>query len=94
MSTSSQNTPPLSEALCKHSLVRKVSFTGSTKMGSLISKHRAESVKKVIMELGGNCPFIVFDDADLDHAVSELMILKSRHSGQACITANRATLLP
>lgn len=87
--TSHGNTASISEALCKHPLVRKVTFTGSTKIGSLISKHCAEGVKKVTMELGGNCPFIVFNDADLDHAVSELMTLKWRHVGQACITANR-----
>ena len=89
MPTSHANTASISEALCKHSLVRKVTFTGSTKIGSLISKHCAKGVKKVTMELGGNCPFIVFDDADLEHAVSELMTLKWRHVGQACITANR-----
>ena len=87
--TSHGNTASISETLCKHPLVRKVTFTGSTKIGSLISKHCAEGVKKVTMELGGNCPFIVFEDADLDHAVSELMTLKWRHVGQACITANR-----
>jgi succinate-semialdehyde dehydrogenase len=75
--------------MCKHPLVRKVTFTGSTKIGALISKHCAEGVKKITMELGGNCPFIVFDDADLEQAVSELMTLKWRHVGQACITANR-----
>jgi len=87
--TSHINTAAITEAMCKHPLVRKVTFTGSTKIGSLISKHCAEGVKKVTMELGGNCPFIVFDDADLEHAVSELMTLKWRHVGQACITANR-----
>jgi succinate-semialdehyde dehydrogenase/glutarate-semialdehyde dehydrogenase len=89
LTTSHSNTATISEAMCKHPLVRKVTFTGSTKIGAIISKHCAEGVKKVTMELGGNCPFIVFDDADLEHAVSELMVLKWRHVGQACITANR-----
>jgi succinate-semialdehyde dehydrogenase len=89
LTTSHTNTASISEAMCKHPLVRKVTFTGSTKIGSLISKHCAEGVKKVTMELGGNCPFIIFNDADLEHAVSELMTLKWRHVGQACITANR-----
>ncbi|KAI0595026.1 aldehyde dehydrogenase [Biscogniauxia sp. FL1348] len=87
--TSLANTPALSEALCKHPLVKKVSFTGSTRVGRIISAHCAEGLKKLTLELGGNCPFIVFDDANLEQARDELMALKFRHAGQACITANR-----
>lgn len=87
--TSLDNTPSLSESLCRHPLVKKVTFTGSTRVGKLIAKHCSDGLKKVTLELGGNCPFIVFDDADLDHAATQLMALKWRHAGQACITANR-----
>lgn len=89
ITTSNKNTPAVSERLCKHPLVRKVTFTGSTTVGSIVAKHCAEGLKKVTMELGGNCPFIVFDDGDLDQAVAALMILKWRTAGQACTHANR-----
>lgn len=89
ISTDNDNTPAVSERLCKHPLVRKVTFTGSTRVGSIVAKHCSEGVKKVTMELGGNCPFIVFDDADLKEAVAALMILKWRTAGQACTHANR-----
>lgn len=87
--TSSANTPDVAEALCKHPLVKKVSFTGSTTIGSLIAKHCAEGLKKVSLELGGNCPFLVFDDCNQEHALEALFTLKWRHAGQACVTANR-----
>lgn len=89
LTTDLENTPPLSEALCKHPLVKKVTFTGSTRVGKLIAAHCAHGLKKLTLELGGNCPFIVFDDANLDQALEQLMALKWRHAGQACITANR-----
>lgn len=89
LTTDLENTPPLSEALCKHPLVKKVTFTGSTRVGKLVAAHCAQGLKKVTLELGGNCPFIVFDDANLDQALEQLMTLKWRHAGQACITANR-----
>lgn len=89
LTTDLANTPSLSESLCKHPLVKKVSFTGSTRVGKLIAGHCATGLKKVTLELGGNCPFIVFDDANLDLALDQLMALKWRHAGQACITANR-----
>ncbi|KAK5744132.1 hypothetical protein LTR17_002162 [Elasticomyces elasticus] len=89
ITTSNRNTPDLSETLCKHALVKKVSFTGSTAVGSIIVKNCAEGLKKVTLELGGNCPFIVFDDCDQDHALAQLQALKWRHAGQACVTANR-----
>ncbi|KAH8688796.1 Aldehyde/histidinol dehydrogenase [Talaromyces proteolyticus] len=88
ISTDNSNTPSVSERLCKHPSVRKVTFTGSSRVGSIIAKHCSEGLKKVTMELGGNCPFIVFDDADLKEAVAALMILKWRTAGQACTHAN------
>lgn len=89
ITTDNSNTPTVSEALCKHPLVRKVSFTGSTAVGRIVSRHCSDGLKKVTMELGGNCPFIVFDDGDLDQAIAALMILKWRTAGQACTHANR-----
>ena len=89
LTTDLANTPPLSEALCKHPLVKKVTFTGSTRVGKLVAAHCAHGLKKLTLELGGNCPFLVFDDANLDQALDQLMALKWRHAGQACITANR-----
>jgi acyl-CoA reductase-like NAD-dependent aldehyde dehydrogenase len=76
--TSMENTPALSEALCRHELVKKVTFTGSTRVGKLVAKICADGLKKVTLELGGNCPFIVFDDADLDYA-AERMLLSPLH---------------
>ncbi len=70
-------------------LVRKVTFTGSTPVGKQLLKQCAEGVKKVSMELGGNAPFIVFDDADIDMAVQGVMIAKYRNAGQTCVCANR-----
>ncbi|KAI1327104.1 aldehyde dehydrogenase [Xylariaceae sp. FL0255] len=87
--TTLENTPALSEALCKHPLVKKVSFTGSTRVGKILSVHCAPNLKKLTLELGGNCPFLVFDDANLDQAVKALVPLKFRHAGQTCVTANR-----
>ncbi|KAI8282824.1 putative succinate-semialdehyde dehydrogenase [Colletotrichum sp. SAR11_57] len=89
ITTSLDNTPEVAEALCKHPLTKKVSFTGSTAIGSLIAKHCSEGLKKVTLELGGNCPFIIFDDCNQEQALEALLALKWRHAGQACITANR-----
>lgn len=69
--------------------VRKVTFTGSTEVGKELIRQSADTVKKVSMELGGNAPFIVFDDADLDKAVEGAMMSKFRNSGQTCVCANR-----
>lgn len=69
--------------------VRKVTFTGSTAVGKLLVKQSADTLKKVSLELGGNSPFIVFDDADLDVAVEAAMASKYRNSGQTCVCANR-----
>ena len=74
---------------CTNPIVRKVSVTGSTEIGKLVMKMSAETVKKVSLELGGNAPFIVFDDADLDAAVAGAMASKYRNSGQTCVCANR-----
>ncbi|MEF1172293.1 NAD-dependent succinate-semialdehyde dehydrogenase [Vibrio sinaloensis] len=77
------------EVLCCHPLVRKVSFTGSTLVGKLILRQAADTVKKVSLELGGNAPFIVFEDADLDKAVQGALISKYRNAGQTCVCTNR-----
>lgn len=75
--------------LTQNALVRKLSFTGSTEIGRELMKGCAETIKKVSMELGGNAPFIVFDDADLDAAVEGAMASKFRNSGQTCVCTNR-----
>ncbi len=75
--------------LCRNPLVRKLSFTGSTEIGKLLMRQCADTVKKVSLELGGNAPFIVFDDADLDAAVTGAMASKYRNTGQTCVCANR-----
>ncbi|EPX81757.1 NAD-dependent succinate-semialdehyde dehydrogenase [Litoreibacter arenae] len=69
--------------------VRKVTFTGSTEVGKELIRQSADTVKKVSMELGGNAPFLVFDDADIDAAVQGCMVSKFRNSGQTCVCANR-----
>jgi len=69
--------------------VRKLSFTGSTEIGKLLMKQSASTVKKISLELGGNAPFLVFDDADIDAAVTGAMISKYRNTGQTCVCANR-----
>ena len=69
--------------------VRKVTFTGSTEIGKILIRQSADTVKKVSMELGGNAPFIVFDDADLDRAIAGAKIAKYRNSGQTCVCTNR-----
>jgi succinate-semialdehyde dehydrogenase len=89
LTTDLENTPSLSEALCKHPLVKKVTFTGSTRVGKIVASHCAPGLKKVTLELGGNCPFVIFDDANLNQALDQFMALKWRHAGQACVTANR-----
>jgi len=70
-------------------LVRKITFTGSTEVGRLLLQQSASTVKKASMELGGNAPFIIFDDADLDAAIEGLMASKYRNAGQTCVCANR-----
>ncbi|MEJ2045026.1 MAG: NAD-dependent succinate-semialdehyde dehydrogenase [Reinekea sp.] len=77
------------QVLTTHPLVRKISFTGSTTVGKKLLKQAADTVKKATMELGGNAPFIVFDDASLDKAVKGAMASKYRNTGQTCACANR-----
>jgi len=69
--------------------VRKVTFTGSTEVGRILMKQSADTIKKLSLELGGNAPFIVFDDADLDAAVEGAIVSKYRNAGQTCVCANR-----
>ena len=69
--------------------VRKISFTGSTAVGRLLMRQSAEHIKRLSLELGGNAPFVVFDDADLEQAVAGVMISKFRNAGQTCVCANR-----
>jgi succinate-semialdehyde dehydrogenase/glutarate-semialdehyde dehydrogenase len=76
-------------ALMRSETVRKISFTGSTEVGKLLLRQAADTVKRVSLELGGNAPFIVFDDADVDAAVTGAMASKFRNSGQTCVCANR-----
>jgi succinate-semialdehyde dehydrogenase/glutarate-semialdehyde dehydrogenase len=75
--------------LTANPIVRKITFTGSTEIGKLLMKQSADTVKKVSLELGGNAPFIVFDDADLDAAVQGAMASKYRNTGQTCVCVNR-----
>lgn len=89
LTTDLAKTPELSEALTRHPLVKKVTFTGSTRVGKIVARNAADGLKKVTLELGGNCPVLVFDDASLDQTMAQLCPLKWRHAGQACITANR-----
>ena len=83
------NPVAVGEVLTQHPLVRKLSFTGSTEVGKLLMRQCASTVKKVSLELGGNAPFIVFEDADLDAAVEGAIASKYRNAGQTCICANR-----
>ena len=80
---------PVGRELCDSPTVRKLSFTGSTEVGRLLMAQCAPTVKKVSLELGGNAPFIVFDDADLEAAVRGAIASKFRNSGQTCVCANR-----
>ena len=79
----------IGKEFCENHLVRKLTFTGSTEVGRILLRQAADQVMKCSMELGGNAPFIVFDDADLDAAVAGAMISKFRNNGQTCVCANR-----
>jgi succinate-semialdehyde dehydrogenase/glutarate-semialdehyde dehydrogenase len=79
----------IGKELCTHDAVRKVTFTGSTEIGRVLMEQMAGTIKKASMELGGNAPFIVFDDADLDAAVEGALASKYRNAGQTCVCANR-----
>jgi succinate-semialdehyde dehydrogenase / glutarate-semialdehyde dehydrogenase len=84
-----EDAPAIGAELTSSRLVRKVGFTGSNEVGKLLMAQCAKGLKKISLELGGNAPFIVFDDADLDEAVAGTLLNKYRNSGQTCITANR-----
>jgi succinate-semialdehyde dehydrogenase/glutarate-semialdehyde dehydrogenase len=86
---SGEDAPVIGRVLTGSPLVRKLGFTGSTEVGKLLMAQCAAGVKQVSLELGGNAPFLVFDDADLDAAVAGAMLCKYRNSGQTCISANR-----
>lgn len=77
------------EELCANPKVSKITFTGSTRVGQILMRQCSDGIKKMSLELGGNAPFIVFDDADLDAAVEGAMIAKYRNNGQTCVCANR-----
>ena len=81
--------PAIGGEMCANTTVRKLSFTGSTEVGRLLMKQVAPTIKKISLELGGNAPFIVFDDADLDAAVEGALQSKFRNAGQTCVCANR-----
>ncbi|MBC3464860.1 NAD-dependent succinate-semialdehyde dehydrogenase [Pseudomonas sp. RW10S2] len=85
----SGDAPAIGGALQASTVVRKLSFTGSTRTGKLLMRQAADTLKKVSLELGGNAPFIVFDDADLDAAVRGAMASKFRNTGQTCVCVNR-----
>jgi succinate-semialdehyde dehydrogenase/glutarate-semialdehyde dehydrogenase len=84
-----EDAPVIGAEMTSNPTVRKLGFTGSTEIGKLLMAQCAKQVKKVSLELGGNAPFIVFDDADLEEAVAGALICKFRNSGQTCISANR-----
>ena len=81
--------PAIGGELCANPAVRKLTFTGSTDVGRILMRQSADSIKKLSLELGGNAPFIVFDDADLDAAVEGAILCKFRNAGQTCVCANR-----
>jgi succinate-semialdehyde dehydrogenase / glutarate-semialdehyde dehydrogenase len=85
----SKRSSDIGKEFCENPLIRKLTFTGSTEVGRILLKQAADQVLKCSMELGGNAPFIVFDDADLDAAVEGAMISKFRNNGQTCVCANR-----
>ena len=87
--TALDNTPEIGEALCSSNVVRKISFTGSTRVGKLLMRQSSGSLKKLSLELGGNAPFIVFEDADLGLAVDAAIGSKFKSSGQTCVCSNR-----
>src|SRR5829696_2368400 len=83
------NSKPIGEEFCHNPKVAKITFTGSTGVGRWLMKEAGDSIKRLSLELGGNAPFIVFDDADLDAAVEGAMASKFRNAGQTCVCANR-----
>ena len=85
----SNDASAIGKEFCENPTVRKITFTGSTRVGRILLEQAAPQVKKVSMELGGNAPFIVFDDADIDEAVVGAIACKFRNNGQTCVCANR-----
>ncbi len=81
--------PAIGGELTSNPVVKKISFTGSTRVGKLLLRQSADTVKKVSMELGGNAPFIVFNDADIEKAAAGVILCKFRNAGQTCVSANR-----
>lgn len=89
LTADSQRSVELGQLLCASNVIGKLSFTGSTEVGRILMQQCAPSIKKLSLELGGNAPFIVFDDANIDQAVEGLMASKFRNAGQTCVCANR-----
>ncbi|KAK7499588.1 hypothetical protein BaRGS_00009240 [Batillaria attramentaria] len=89
VTSSRSNAAAVGKELCENPIVKKISFTGSTNVGKILLQQSASTVKKVSLELGGNAPFIVFDSADVEAAVTGAMACKFRCSGQTCVCANR-----
>ncbi|XP_032516554.2 succinate semialdehyde dehydrogenase [Danaus plexippus] len=89
VTASRKNAPIVGKVLCEDPNVGCISFTGSTHVGKILYGMAAKGVKRVSLELGGNCPFIVFPSADINHAVEQAMMAKFRNNGQACVGANR-----
>ncbi|CAN7780023.1 NAD-dependent succinate-semialdehyde dehydrogenase [Variovorax sp. LjRoot175] len=89
LTADSDNSIEIGKEICESDLVRHLSFTGSTEVGRILMRQCAPTIKKLSLELGGNAPFIVFDDADIDSAVEGAMASKYRNAGQTCVCANR-----
>ncbi len=89
VTASRERTPEVVDVWLADGRVRKISFTGSTAVGKHLARHSADTLKKLSLELGGNAPFIVFDDADVDAAIDGVMAAKFRHGGQTCVSPNR-----
>ena len=89
LSADGDNSIAIGKVICDSDVVRHLSFTGSTEVGRILMAQSAPTVKKLSLELGGNAPFIVFDDADIDSAVDGAMASKFRNAGQTCVCANR-----
>lgn len=87
--TGLDNSSQLGLAMCESDIIKKISFTGSTRVGRILMQQSSNSLKKLSLELGGNAPFIVFDDADLETAVTSALISKFKVTGQTCVCANR-----
>lgn len=86
---STESAPYVGAEFCTNSLVQKVSFTGSTRVGKILMEQSSSTVKRLSLELGGNAPFVVFEDADIDNAVNAAMSSKFRNAGQTCVCADR-----